>query len=161
MRILIAPDKFKGSLSARAAAETITSGVRAVFPDASLNVMPIADGGEGFTDALVKRKTSAQVHDALGRLVIAEYGWADDATAVIEMSAASGLWRLAPDERDPLRASTLGTGELMRDAVAHGAKKILVGLGGSVTNDGGAGMAAALGYEFVTSDGEPIDPIPE
>src|SRR5581483_10113466 len=96
----------------------------------------------------------------LGRAIDARYGWIDEATAVIEMSVASGLWRLARNERDPMRANTFGTGELISDAIERDARKIFVGLGGSATNDGGIGLAAALGYEFVTSDGEPLDPIP-
>lgn len=160
MRILIAPDKFKGSLSARKAAEAIAKGARAVFPDAILQILPIADGGEGFAEVLSKRKTSVAAHDALGREIVTDYGWMDESTAVIEMSATSGLTRIAPHECDPLRATSLGTGELIEDAIKQGAKKILVGLGGSATNDGGAGMATALGYEFVTSDGEPLVPLP-
>jgi len=162
MRVLVAPDKFKGSLSAREAAEAIARGLlqSGIFQD-KIELRPIADGGEGFADALAKWKIFARAHDALGREIVADYGWLDAETAVVEMSAASGLWRIAPHERDPLRANTFGTGELMRDALARGAKKILVGLGGSATNDGGIGMAAALGYEFVTSDGEPLKPLPE
>jgi len=160
MRVLVAPDKFKGSLNAAEAASAIARGV--LSEDASSLVIktPIADGGEGFTEALARRWTTVPVHDPLGRTISARCGWLDDLTAVIAMSEASGLWRLTPNERDPLRANTFGTGELIFDAMERGARKILVGLGGSATNDGGIGMAAALGYEFVTSDGEPIMPVP-
>ena len=160
LKILVAPDKFKGSLSATAVASAISQGIRREWPDAIITAKPIADGGEGFCEALSRRITSVRVFDALGREVVADYGWLDDYTAVIEMSAASGLWRITPTERDPLRSSTFGTGEMIRDALDRGARDILVGLGGSATNDGGAGMAAALGYQFLDSAGEPIEPIP-
>jgi glycerate kinase len=161
MKILIAPDKFKGSLSAVAATAAISRGVRAVWPDAEITAAPIADGGEGFAEALgqalgaVWVETRAQ--DPLGREVAARYAWVEsEKLAIIEMSEASGMWRLTKEERDPLRANTFGTGQLIRHATERGARKILVGLGGSATTDGGAGMAAALGYEFVTSDGEEL-----
>ena len=160
MKVLIAPDKFKGSLPAAEVASAISRGILAVWPDALVTRKPIADGGEGFAEALSTRTTQLSVHDALGRRVVATYGWLDDATAVIEMSAASGLWRIAPDERDPLRASTSGTGELMRDSITQGAHTILLGIGGSATNDGGIGMAAALGYRFLGKNGDSMEPIP-
>lgn len=163
MKILIAPDKFKGSLSARQAAEAIARGFRERWPTAELRLAAITDGGEGFAAALADPKlpaASAQVRDPLGRTITAEYGWMDATTAVMEMSAASGLRLLGGRERDPLRANTFGTGELIADAITRGARKILIGLGGSATTDGGIGVAAALGCQFLTSDGDPIAPIP-
>ncbi|MEA3213010.1 MAG: glycerate 2-kinase [Chthoniobacter sp.] len=165
MRILVAPDKFKGSISAVAAAEAIARGWRKACPEAQLELAPIADGGEGFAEALGQALGGEWITvpalDPIGREVSARYAWiAERKLAIIEMSEASGLWRLKPEERDPLRASTYGTGQLMRDAAGRGARTILVGLGGSATTDGGIGMAAALGYETLTSDGDELDPIP-
>ena len=166
MKILVAPDKFKGSLSAVEAAEAISRGWRAVFPNAEIEAAPIADGGEGFAEALCVALGGEWIRrmarDPIGRDVEARYAWiAKERLAVIEMSEASGLWRLKKDELAPLRANTFGTGQLIRDAAERGAKTILVGLGGSATTDGGIGMAAALGYETLTSDGEELEPIPE
>ena len=165
MKILVAPDKFKGSLSAVAAVAAITRGLRAVWPGAEITAAPIADGGEGFAEALCQALGGVWVEtralDPLGREVAARYMWVEtEKLAVIEMSEASGLWRLTKDERAPLRATTYGTGPLIRHATERGARKILVGLGGSATTDGGTGMAAALGYEFLTSDGEELELIP-
>ena len=155
-RILIACDKFKGSLDAPAVCSAIASGLSGRFPQACIEQFPIADGGEGFAAALENplggRWVKTSAHDALGRPITARYllaATADGPLAVIEMAEASGIWRIAPEERDILRASTSGTGELMRHAVELcGAKRLVIGLGGSATNDGGAGMAAALGVRF-------------
>jgi glycerate kinase len=165
MRILIAPDKFKGSLSAVAAAQCIADGLRESGLDAELTMAPIADGGEGFAEAmglaLGARWIELDAQDPIGREVPCRYAWVEDQKlAIIEMAEASGLWRLEPEERDPLRANTFGTGQLMRDAIERGATKILVGLGGSATTDGGVGMAAALGYDVLTSDNEDLEPFP-
>jgi glycerate kinase len=160
LRILIAPDKFKGSLAAREVADALAAGF-ASQPGIITESCPVADGGEGFATALATHTEWVDgIHDPLGRPVRARCGWIDAATAVIEMSEASGLHRLAPDERDPWRATTRGTGQLIAHAVTAGASRILIGLGGSATNDAGAGAAAALGWQFLTSDGEPIDPAP-
>jgi glycerate kinase len=163
MHILVCPDKFKGSLSAAEAAEAIRLGISRAVPEAICRVAPIADGGEGTAEALIKARggewIEAPAHDPLGRSIVAHYGWIDG-EAVIDLSAASGLSLLSDNERDPLRASTFGTGELISDALRRGAHRILLGLGGSATNDAGAGMAAALGFEFLTSDGDDIEPIP-
>jgi glycerate kinase len=166
MRILVAPDKFKGSIPAGAAAEAIAAGWRRACPDDELELAPIADGGEGFAEtlcgALGGEWIAREVLDPIGRPVTARYVWiATRRLAVIDMSEASGLWRLTPEERAPLRATTYGTGQLMRDAAARGAQKIIIGLGGSATTDGGIGMAAALGYATLTTDGEELEPIPE
>ena len=159
MHILIAPDKFKGSLSAREVAESIAIGLRDVLPDAVIDKMPIADGGEGTADAIREmcggEWVTCAAHDALGQPIEARYIWLRDrATAVMEMSEAPGLWRIAPEERDLLRANTCGVGEMIKDAVSRGAKEILIGLGGSATNDGGLGMARALGFRFYGSEPE-------
>jgi glycerate kinase len=170
MRLFIAPDKFKGSLAALDAARRIASGFRSVFPDAECLIRPIADGGEGTAEliraALDGRRVDCPSKDALGRPVPCRYAWIDrpaDAgpLAVIEMSEASGFWRIEPDRRNPLASSTFGTGLLIADAVRRGAKSVVVGLGGSATNDGGAGMAAALGYRFLDATGIELFPFPE
>ncbi len=165
VRIIIAPDKFKGSLSAREAAEAIRKGLLKVWPDAVLKTVPVSDGGEGTAEAIRAARTGVWitlgVRDPLGKTVPARYAWMEaERLAVIEMSEASGLWRVDAERRDPLRSNTYGTGELIADANKRGAEKIIVGLGGSATNDGGIGMAAALGYQFLTSDGEEIEPLP-
>jgi glycerate kinase len=158
--VLVAPDKFKGSLSARQAADAVVAGLQKI-QGITVDSCPVADGGEGFAEALATRWDQvAGVKDPLGRPVVALCGWIDATTAVIEMSEASGMRRLAPAERNPWEASTFGTGQLIAHAAARGAARILVGLGGSATNDAGAGVAAALGWQFLTSDGEPLDPRP-
>jgi glycerate kinase len=166
MRILIAPDKFKSSLPAAAAAQAIRNGLARTFPDANFDLAPIADGGEGtaeiFCEALGGRKISAPAHDALGRPIAASYiEFPEKRWALVEMSEASGLWRLTASELNPLRATTFGTGELMARAISGGARTLYVALGGSATNDGGLGMAHALGWEFFDADGRPVDPVPE
>ncbi len=165
VKILVAPDKFKGSLSALAAADALAVGFAKAWPEAEIVRAPIADGGEGFADALCAALEGewipGRVLDPIGREVEARYAWVEkEKLAIIDMSEASGLWRLKPEERAPLRANTYGTGQLMRMATERGARKILIGLGGSATTDGGIGMAAALGYEFLTSDGEDLAAIP-
>jgi glycerate kinase len=157
MRILIAPDKFKGALGARDVAECIAMGLRDVLPDAAIDLMPVADGGEGTAEVIGLAHGGEWIvcdaHDALGRPIQARYVWLESsAAAVMEMSEAAGLWRIAADERNPLKANTAGVGEMFLNAVARGAKKIIVGLGGSATNDGGFGMARALGYRFYDSE---------
>ena len=152
MNILIAAESFKGSCSAREVTDTIESAAKAVIPDVAVTKIPVADGGEGTVDALVAAMNGTKVrvpaHDPLGRAITAEYGLLPDGSAVIETAAASGLTLLKPKERDALRASTFGTGELIRHALEHGVKKIILGLGGSATTDGGAGLAQALGIEI-------------
>ena len=165
MRLLIAPDKFKGSLSALAAAQAIERGFRTVFPDLVADLAPIADGGEGFSEslggALGAEWVTVKTEDAIGRPLEARYAWvAAEQLAILEMSAASGLCHFQLAERNPLAATTYGTGLLMRDAIARGAKKILVGLGGSATTDGGAGLAQALGYRFLNEAGGEFVPHP-
>jgi glycerate kinase len=159
MHILIAPDKFKGSLSACEVAENIAAGLREVLPDAVIEQMPVADGGEGTVDAICEacrgEWVTCAAHDALGRPIEARYVWLRDrGSAVLEMSQAAGLWRIRPEERDLPRANTYGIGEMMQDAANRGAKEILIGLGGSATNDGGFGMARCLGFRFLANESE-------
>jgi len=157
-RVLIAPQSFKGSVNAVAAASAIARGIRRVWPEARCDELPLADGGEGTVRALVHATGGtlrrSRVHDPLGREIDAEWGMlGDKVTAVVEMAAASGLVLLLEAERDPRRTSTRGTGELVLEAASAGAHRIVVGIGGSATNDGGAGMARALGYRFLDRDG--------
>ncbi len=159
MRILIAPDKFKGALNARQVAENISAGIRQCGGGFQIDIVPMADGGEGtaevICDALGGSWVTCRAHDAIGRDIEARYGWIDrNKLAVMEMSEAAGMWRLQPNERDIERATTFGVGEMILDAARRGAAEIIVGLGGSATNDGGYGMARALGFRFLTSDGE-------
>jgi glycerate 2-kinase len=165
MQILIAPDKFKESLTAQEVANAIRDGLGTVLSQASFDIVPVADGGEGtagiFLGALGGEWVEAATHDALGRPITASYAWmGDQKLAVIEMSAASGLWRIESNQRDPLRAHTLGTGELIADAIARGAEQLLVGLGGSATNDAGVGMASALGWKFLDAANNTLAPSP-
>jgi glycerate kinase len=159
MRILIAPDKFKGSLSAREVAENIALGLRDVLANAHIDTVPVADGGEGTAEvichALKGKWMKCGAHDPFGREVECRYACIDDdKLAVIEMSEAAGMRRLAQNERDPLRANTYGVGEMILDAARRGADEIIVGLGGSATNDGGFGMARALGFRFFSGEKE-------
>ena len=153
MRILIAPDKFKRSLDAREVAENIAKGLRDVLPNAKIDIVPMADGGEGtvevISDALGGSWLQSKAHDPLGREIDACYAWIENRNlAVMEMSEAAGMWRLSESERDPLLAKTFGVGEMILNAVQCSARKIIIGLGGSATNDGGFGMARALGFRF-------------
>ena len=153
MRILIAPDSFKGSLSANEVAQTIATGVAEELPQAEISLLPMADGGEGTVAAVVEARagelTQCEVTGPLGKKRLATYGLIDNgSTAVIEMAEACGLALLTESERDPLQTSTYGCGELILDAIGRGAKRIVMGIGGSATNDGGLGMAQALGAEF-------------
>src|SRR5438874_8731894 len=157
MKILIAPDKFKGSLSAREVAENIAAGLRDVSPGAKIDMVPMADGGEGTAevigDTLDGDWVNCPAHDPLGREVDARYVWIEHRKfAVMEMSEAAGMRRLSAGERDPLRANTFGVGEMLIAAARRGADQIIIGLGGSATNDGGFGMARALGFRFFEQD---------
>lgn len=158
MRVLIAPQSFKGSAEAVAVAAAIARGIRRAIPAARCDELPLADGGEGTVHALVGATGGtlhrSQVHDPLLREIDAEWGTlGDGTTAVIEMAAANGLPLLRDDERDPRITSTRGTGELIVAAAQSGATRIIVGIGGSATNDGGAGMARAFGYRFLDASG--------
>ncbi|HVI73697.1 MAG TPA: glycerate kinase [Anaeromyxobacteraceae bacterium] len=158
MRVVIAPDSFKGSVSALGVAQAMERGVRAVFPDAEVRQVPIADGGEGTVEALVTatrgRLEQRTVRGPLGEPVLARWGvLGDGQTAVIEMAAASGLPLVPKDRRDPRVTSTYGTGELVRTALEAGLAKLVIGIGGSATNDGGTGLARALGVRFLDAAG--------
>lgn len=157
MRILIAPDKFKGSLGAAAVAAAIAAGLRERLPEAEIITMPIADGGEGTASAICAAANgkwhTCDVRDPLERIVRARYCTiSNGTTAVMETSEASGLWRVPPELRDPLAASSFGTGEMLLHAARGGATEIILGLGGSATNDGGFGLARALGFAFLSAD---------
>lgn len=165
MRVVIAPDKFKDSLSAPEAARAMARGWRDVDPRADVDEVPVADGGEGTLDALLAglggERHRLRVAGPLGDPVDAAYGLAstpDGVVAVVEMAQASGLRHVSPARRDPLRASTRGTGELIRAACAHRPRRLLVGVGGSGTNDGGAGMAQAVGIRLVDEGGRDLPP---
>ena len=166
MRILIAPDKFKGALNAREVAESIAAGLREVLPDAEMDVAPMADGGEGtaeaICDALGGSWLKCKAHDPLGREIEAHYAWIDqDKLAVMEMSEAAGMRRLRANEFDVDLASTFGVGEMILDAAERGARQIIIGLGGSATTDGGFGMARAVGFQFFADAKQLNGPIHE
>ncbi len=163
MRILVAPDSFKGSLTAAEAAAAMGRGVRAALPGAAVYPLPMADGGEGTVDALVAatggERLTSLVRGPLGDQVSANWGLLGDGeTAVIEMAAASGLLLVPPERRDPRVTSTYGTGELLLHALDRGARRIIIGIGGSATNDGGAGMLQALGARLLAADGSELPP---
>lgn len=162
MKIVIAPDSYKESLSALEVAQAVEAGFRQVFPDADYVLVPVADGGEGTVDAMVAatagRKETVTVSGPLGEPVEAFYGLTGDGdTAVIEMAAASGLMLVPPTARNPLRTCSRGTGELIRAALDAGARRFILGIGGSATNDGGAGMVQALGARLLDAQGKELD----
>jgi len=159
MKIIVAPDSFKGTNSSLTVAGLIEEGILRVFPGAEILKIPVADGGEGTVEAVItgaggKWQESA-VNDPLGRGIMARWGTTEN-FAVIEMAEASGLPLLADQERNPLLTSTYGTGQLIEEAMNQGYRNLLVGLGGSATNDGGIGMARALGLRFLDKDGQEI-----
>ncbi|MDG9922810.1 MULTISPECIES: glycerate kinase [unclassified Pseudomonas] len=159
MKLVIAPDSFKESLSAPEVAAAIARGWRQVFPDAKILLRPMADGGEGTVDAVLAavggERHEQLVHGPLGEPVTAHWGWLGDGTAVLEMAAASGLHLVPRERRDATVTSSQGTGELIRAALDAGAQRIILGLGGSATNDGGAGLLQALGVRLLDDqDGE-------
>ena len=163
MKIVVAPQSFKGSLTAREAAEAMARGIAQVLPDADVVMLPMADGGEGTVDALVfatgGSTIGAEVTGPLGDKVTATWGvLGDGQTAVVEMAAASGLVLVPPDRLDPLTATTYGTGELVRAALDAGYQRLIIGIGGSATNDGGAGMAQALGVKLTDTQGHELPP---
>lgn len=161
MKIVIAPDSFKESLSADKCCQAIKAGFSTVFPDARYVCLPIADGGEGTVDAMVAatggKRVSVDVSGPIGEKVNGFYGLTGDGkTAIIEMAAASGLMLVAPEARNPLLASSFGTGELIRHATDAGIRHIILGIGGSATVDGGMGVAQALGVRFLDAQGTPL-----
>lgn len=163
-KIVLAIDSFKGSASSLAVEEHVAKGIQAVVPDAECVLVPVADGGEGTVEAIVDARHGvyheADVMGPLGQPVKARYGMIDNETiAVLEMSAASGITLVKKDELNPLRATTYGTGQMILDAINRGAKEIYMGIGGSATNDGGMGMAAALGAKFLDKNGNELEPV--
>ncbi|PZP23681.1 glycerate kinase [Pseudomonas kuykendallii] len=161
MKIVIAPDSFKESLSADAVAAAIARGWLQVYADAEIVTKPMADGGEGTVDALLAatggERRESPVRGPLGEAVNAHWGWLQDDTAVIEMASASGLHLLTPAQRDARITSSFGTGELIRAALDAGARRIILGLGGSATNDGGSGLLRALGVRFLDAEGRELE----
>lgn len=161
MKIVIAPDSFKGSLSAKEVAEHIENDLKRVDKDIEVVKVPMADGGEGTVQSLVDatngKLVNVRVKDPLFRDIDSFYGiLGDGKTAVMEMAASSGLPLLKRNERNPLITTTYGTGQLIKHALDMGCRNIIMGIGGSATNDGGTGMASALGVKFLNSSGEEI-----
>ncbi|CAM3552313.1 glycerate kinase [Vibrio cholerae] len=161
MKVVIAPDSFKESLTAKQVCDAIQAGLARVWHDAKFVAIPVADGGEGTVQSLVDatqgRLVEVKVMGPQGKRVEAFYGMlGDNQTAVIEMAAASGLHHVPVAQRDPKLTTSFGTGELIRHALDQGVTKLIIGLGGSATNDGGVGMLAALGARFTNADGDPI-----
>ncbi len=162
--ILIAPDSFKESLAADEVAQLLKSGIEKALPDATFDLAPVTDGGEGFCSVLVNGTggyfRKFKVHDALMRPIEGAIGFsADSQTVFIEMAASSGLEHIESEDRNPLITTTFGTGELISFAINEGCQKIIMGIGGSATNDGGAGMAQALGAKFIDSNGNILSPV--
>lgn len=157
MKILLAPDSFKGCLTAREVADALADGLRSVRPACATVHIPVADGGEGFCEAILSARGGEWVHadtvDPLGRPLRARYALCGD-TAVVETAAASGLPLLRPVERNPLQTSSYGTGLLIRDALERGCREFLIGLGGSATHDAGTGLLSALGFRFLDASGQ-------
>lgn len=164
MRIVLAPDSFKESMTAREAARAMAEGVKDADPRARTVLAPMSDGGEGFVDAVAAAwgadLVDADTVDALGRPIRAVYGLSGG-RAVMDVAGCAGLELIAPADRDVLRSTTAGLGLLMRDALRRGARTILLGIGGSATNDAGVGMLHALGARLLDADGRPIDPRPD
>ncbi|WP_414164700.1 glycerate kinase [Superficieibacter sp. BNK-5] len=163
MKIVIAPDSYKESLSALEVATAIERGFREIWPEADYVKLPVADGGEGTVDAMIAATQGRLIHvdvtGPLGEQVNAFYGISgDEQCAFIEMAAASGLEQVPPVQRNPLKTTSWGTGELIRHALDNGVRHIIIGIGGSATNDGGAGMVQALGAKLLDQDNNPIAP---
>ncbi len=166
MKILIATDKFKDSQTAQQICEGLKKGIQKTFPASVCESLPLADGGEGTLETLQLvlggQFVDCQVNDPLFRPITAQYLWIEKTkTAIVEMARASGIELLKKSERNALKTSTFGTGELIFDAIKKGAKKIVLTVGGSATNDGGIGMASALGYQFLDENNNPLKPIGE
>lgn len=162
MKVIVAIDSLKGSLSSLEAGSAISEGIHKVLSDADVIVRPLADGGEGTVEALALgmngRIEKIRVTGPLGKTVEAAYGIIDDSkTAIVEMSAAAGITLVSEQERNPLNTTTFGVGEIIKDAINKGCRHFIVGIGGSSTNDGGIGMLQALGYEFLDSNGKQVE----
>lgn len=165
VKVVVAPGAFKGSLPARDVAGALAEGVKRVWPAARIHLLPLSDGGDGWIETMVCAAggsfVDVRVRGPLAEEVEARYGIIESegfTTAVIEMASASGLALVAKDQRDPRRATTYGTGQLVHDALDHGAERLLIGIGGSATNDGGAGMASALGARLTDRRGQEVPP---
>jgi len=162
VRIIAAPQEFKGTLTASEAAGAIAAGARRAAPEADVVPVPLSDGGPGLVDAVLAarpgRRLQVKVRGPLGRPVEAAWALLEDGTAVIEMAAAAGLILLREEERDPRVATTFGVGELILAALDAGSRRLIVGVGGSATNDGGAGMAQALGARLLDAEGRELPP---
>lgn len=163
-KILVAVDSFKGSMTSLVAGNAIEKGIKSILPDAEIRVRPVADGGEGTTEAIIYGKNnvsrgSCVVTGPLGKKITAEYtiyDAADGRTAVMEMAAAAGLPLVPEDQRDPMHTTTYGVGEMIRDAILKGCERFIVGIGGSATNDGGIGMLQALGFSCLDANGHEV-----
>ena len=164
-KIVIIPDSFKGSAGSLEVCECIERGVLKAVKDVVIKKIPIADGGEGTVESVIYAAggefIKVDVKNPLGKTISAKYGLINNNQAVIEMAEASGLTLVSEKERNPLKSSTYGTGELIRDAINRGVKEILIGIGGSATNDCGIGMANALGYRFLDENGNELQSIAE
>lgn len=163
--IIVASDSFKGSLSSLEVGRSVCEGIHSLYPEDRVLIVPVADGGEGTVDAILTsregKRISRVVKGPLGQEVEASYGLIDNGkTAVIEMAEASGITLIDKEALDVMQASTYGTGELIKDAIEKGVSKLYIGLGGSATNDGGIGLAAALGIRFLDETGRFLEPIP-
>ena len=161
MRVVVAIDSFKGSLTSIEAGDAVSTGIKRVYPDADVFVRPIADGGEGTVDALVAgmggEMQKLLVCGPLGEKVECEYGVIPEASlAVIEMASAAGITLVPSDKRNPLNTTTYGVGEIIKNAVCRGCRRFIIGIGGSATNDGGVGMLQALGFEFLDKNGNQV-----
>ncbi|MTI96732.1 MAG: glycerate kinase [Firmicutes bacterium] len=160
MRLIIAPDSFKGTLTSRDVIEIIAEAANRHFPGAEIIKVPIADGGEGTVDSLLAatdgERRECRVLDPLGREITAKYGVIRGETAIFEMAQASGLPLLSPEEQNPLRTSTYGTGQMLKAAIDEGVRHLIIGIGGSATNDGGIGAARALGVKFYDANGNEL-----
>lgn len=161
MNILVAPDSFKHSMTSKEAGEAIFSGAKKAIPKIIGHLIPLSDGGEGFTECMVSSKkgrfVQVEVHDALMRKIVAKIGLIEsETTAIIELAEAAGIELLKKEERNPLITTTFGVGELISKALDMNCKKLIIGLGGSATNDAGAGLAMALGIRFYDKDNQKI-----
>ncbi len=160
MKVTVAIDSFKGSLSTFQAGNAVSDGIKRVFFDADVKICPLADGGEGTVEAVIGAMNGEMVevivHNPIGELIKSSYGITSTKTAVIEMASASGLTLIEEKDRNPLYTTTYGVGELIKDAIEKGCRKFLIGIGGSATNDGGIGMLQALGFEFLDSKGKQV-----
>jgi len=162
MKVVIALDSFKGSISSEKAGQAVAQGILRVYKDADLSVFPVADGGEGTVDALTRglggELVYASVTGPLGEPILAKYGVINGkTTAIMEMSAAAGITLLTKDQRDPMRTTTFGVGQMILHALDSGCRNFIMGIGGSATNDGGTGMLKALGFDLLDESGRPIE----